>query len=325
MKRRQWSRELLKQKRIEDEKKIKQYRSLVDTVLNLKETQIYTKDSLKLSKEVLQWNPEFNTVWNFRRDIIENVKGQLDVTFWEDELNFTMAELKKFPKVYWIWNHRVWVLKNHIDSSLKIWQRELIIVNKLLDMDARNFHGWHYRRRIIKVIEDRTGKSNDHEELELTTQKINKNISNFSAWHQRVQLITRMNDTDEFENRKEFITNEIDYITNAMFTDAEDQSVWFYMEWFLEYEMVSKVLNHNEYTTILNKFQSNILIINEDDKEFSGKENPWCLKMLIIIEKLQTNLGIEIKDGKSKEWIAKLIEADPLRKNRYLYLLHEEK
>ena len=94
-------------------------------------------------------------MWNFRRDIISNIAEQeLDTQFWNDELMFTMEQLKRFPKVYWIWNHRVWLLQNYPIAGAEIWKRELAIVNKMLQLDEYKLsrlalqknNCWSYRK-----------------------------------------------------------------------------------------------------------------------------------------------------------------------------------
>ncbi|CCE65877.1 hypothetical protein TPHA_0N00960 [Tetrapisispora phaffii CBS 4417] len=319
VKRRQWNQELLEQKKLNDAKNINNYRRLTSTILGLKEKKEYSLDNLQKSKELLKINPEFNAVWNFRRDSIIALKEQLEAKFWEEELDFVMAELKIYPKVYWIWGHRVWVLNNYPGSPVSIWKRELLIVSKLLELDARNYHGWHYRRIVISSIENRTGESMDKEEFEYSSNKINNNISNFSAWHQRANMIPAMFANNEIEDKKKFIDDELKYITNAMYTDAEDQSVWIYIKWFLNSDIVSNTYTTEEYVKMIDDVKQNILIINQDDLDFSGKENAWCLKMLIVIEEISKRFGSQ-EECRTQEYVKKLIEIDPLRKNRYLHL-----
>jgi geranylgeranyl transferase type-2 subunit alpha len=62
----------------------------------------------------------------------------------------TTAVLKQHPKVYWIWNHRHWCLAQvppgpGADGTpdaqgwrQKNWERELFVVERMLDADARN-------------------------------------------------------------------------------------------------------------------------------------------------------------------------------------------
>ncbi len=64
-------------------------------------------------------------------------------------------------------------------------------------------------------------------------------------------------------------------------------------------------------------------MINEDELEFSGKENTWCLKLLLVIQQIQKSEGIDIEDH-TKIYLEKLLTVDPLRKNRYKHLLKLE-
>lgn len=315
---------MLKQKKVQDQKKIADYRKLVKKVLDSRDGHIYDLNSLKDTTQLLQANPEYNAAWNYRRDIIVHLESELDLQFWGNELLFTLSQLRQYPKVYWIWNHRLWVLSHHLDSSVKVWEEELQMVSKLLVMDARNFHGWLYRRIIVKNIERITGRRRDEEELAYTTENINKNISNFSAWHQRTVLLSEMFARGEIENETKFIQDEFSYITNAMFTDAEDQSVWFYIKWFIKNSIVYDTLESDEYISLLQELRNNITVINQDDFDFSGKQNNWCLKILIVLNDILKDLGV-CTEIHNREYLAQLIEADPLRKKRYLYLLNKTK
>jgi hypothetical protein len=65
------------------------------------------------------------------------------------ELSMTTTALKAHPKVYWIWNHRQWCLENVPEGpgqegaqiygwKKSNWDRELFVVEKMLDADPRN-------------------------------------------------------------------------------------------------------------------------------------------------------------------------------------------
>lgn len=51
------------------------------------------------------------------------------------------------PKSYSAWHHRKWVLGYGLSSL----EAELVLVEMLLDMDSRNFHGWAYRRFVAQA------------------------------------------------------------------------------------------------------------------------------------------------------------------------------
>lgn len=294
---------------------------MTSIVLKLKGLKEYNETSLMNTTTLLRLNPEFSTVWNYRKTIISNLRNKLDNAFWNVELAFTMEQLKIFPKTYCIWNHRVWCLTYYSDTPLKIWNHELKIVEDLLKMDSRNFHGWHYRRFIISNISKFSDEMLEMTEFDFTTSMINKNISNYSAWHQRSKLIPQMFSTNQIKDKEKFILDEMDYIINAMFTDSEDQSVWFYVKWFIKDASIMDHLDHKKYTFLLTRLYDSISVINEDELSFSNKDNIWCLKTLIVIESIQKDLKVNIESHSAK-FLRRLIIADPLRKNRYLYLLN---
>ena len=166
-----------------------------------------------------------------------------------------------------------------------------------------------------------TGEPMDEEEFQYVTQKINEDISNYSAWHQRALLLMRLASREDIDTgaKTELIRNEVNYITNAMFTDADDQSVWFYIKWFLRNGDILEFFSRDDYVKMLDDLVENIRMINNDELEFSGKDNNWCLKALNIIEGIQLKLGLHI-ERHSKEYLAKLEGEDPYRKEMYEYL-----
>jgi geranylgeranyl transferase type-2 subunit alpha len=112
------------------------------------------------------------------------------------DLQFLFSLLLKFPKCYWIWNHRLWLLEQATlrlppATARRLWGEELGLVGKMLTRDSRNFHGWGYRRTVIASLESKAlnGNSMAQAEFDYTTKMIGLNLSNFSAWHNRSKLI----------------------------------------------------------------------------------------------------------------------------------------
>lgn len=110
----------------------------------------YDEESLELAARLLALNPEIYTVWNFRRDAVADVlaAGGADaLAASARELAVTQRALMRNPKSYAAWHHRRWVVGHRLDSL----EAEMALVEKLLEADDRNFHGWGYRLFIAKV------------------------------------------------------------------------------------------------------------------------------------------------------------------------------
>jgi len=132
----------------------------------------------------------------------------------------TMSALKAHPKVYWIWNHRRWCLANvpagpgtlegealFLGWKQTAWDKELFVVEKMLDADPRNctvsslsiicleliwtmsVHAWNYRRYVLGSM---PVPRSEVSELAYTRSKIESNFSNFSAWHQRSKVLSSL-------------------------------------------------------------------------------------------------------------------------------------
>ena len=141
-----------------------------------------------------------------------------------DELALTTSQLKLHPKVYGIWNHRRWCLTNVPDGPSDdnrdgwrqaYWNKELFVVEKMLDADARNckptcnlwvknstqerlVHAWNYRRYVLANM---PMKRPAQAELTFTKRKIEANFSNFSAWHQRSKVLTCLWEAGQLDPR----------------------------------------------------------------------------------------------------------------------------
>ncbi|KAG5653259.1 hypothetical protein H0H81_001419 [Sphagnurus paluster] len=153
-----------------------------------------------------------------------------------------MAALRAHPKVYWIWNHRRWCLENTPRGPVSVvesesfgwkkanWDKELFVVEKMLDADPRNFHAWDYRRYVIASMPvPRPEKS----ELAYTSRKIEANISNFSAWHQRSKVLTSLLylETDPGED-KDLVESEITAIQELLDEQPDSKCMFFIFNWY---------------------------------------------------------------------------------------------
>lgn len=255
----------------------------------------------------------------------------------------------------------MWCLQELATSNEANWAFELGIVSKLLELDARNYHGWQYRRFVVESMEDskRQNASNEDEyatellditfkEYQYTTAKINNNISNFSAWHNRSKVIPKLyklwklhgQNSDQyrelvttFQSPYAILIHELELIKTGMYMDADDTSIWLYLQWLLTDQLFVDDLSKREdgddgkksFRSILEEELSIIEELNELEKDDhpENKDHVWCLKSIIVIKKLITKelvdkeqqLKVELE---IKEAFEKLIELDLIRKGRYV-------
>ncbi|KAI9913256.1 hypothetical protein PsorP6_005844 [Peronosclerospora sorghi] len=127
------------------------------------------------------------------------------------------AHLQRNPKSYSSWFQRKWI----IDRGLGDFNKEIALCDQLLNFDERNFHCWNYRRHVCKLA----GVSRE-DQFAFTTQKIEQNISNYSALHHRSITLPDPLTVD-------VLLDEIALVQQAVFTEPDDQSAWFYYHWLV--------------------------------------------------------------------------------------------
>lgn len=317
---------------------------------------------MQLTSRLLGQNPEYYTIWNYRRIILQDVfakelnsgndaalgtsaesndaqaaqeagltLAQQEISLLiKEDLQFLIPLLKQFPKCYWIWNHRSWLLStatSHLPTSTtaQLWQAESGLVSKMLALDSRNFHGWGYRRTVVAEIERLSGQSTAESEFEYTTKMIQTNLSNFSAWHYRSQLIPRLLSERDAgsEERTKFLDDEFELITRALYTDPYDQSLWFYHQ----YLMSTLDLSNKQSSSILDPC-SNAERIHYLEQEIDsvkdmleGAEDcKYIYQALLEYSKryLDVEAGNEkITTKEMTDWLRELRKIDSLREGRW--------
>ncbi|KAL1910453.1 Rab geranylgeranyltransferase [Sporothrix stenoceras] len=254
------------------------------------------------------------------------------------ELHFTIPLLLEFPKCYWIWSYRLWVLEQavirlDVARARRIWEDELALDSKMLTKDRRNFHAWGYRRQVIERLESKelsldggkTTTSLVESEFAYTTKMIHQDLSNFSAWHNRSKLIPRLlaeRNADDLA-RKAFLEEELGIIREALNVGPEDQSLWFYHQ-FLMLELTEYIgrpsivphLSLEERMTYIARELDDIrdLLSDYDDVK-------WIYEALfeytLAVAKMEERPLAENERTDVEEWLAQLRKLDPKRNGRW--------
>ncbi|KAI1371725.1 protein prenylyltransferase [Hypoxylon crocopeplum] len=264
--------------------------------------------------------------------IVDGEGVEADVNVIQSELAFTIPLLLEFPKCYWIWKYRKWLLEQAIArlpaaAARKIWEAELALASKMLTKDRRNFHAWGYRRYVVAALESPAlgGRSMVEDEFAYTTKMIRVDLSNFSAWHNRSQLILRLLKERGADDaaRKTFLEEELGLVRNALDVGPEDQSLWYYHQY-----VMSQILNHvgrptiapalavAERATYVTREIDNIKDLLEDYDDVK-----WIYEALleytIALRGLGEYEGKESRVENPQQWLAKARALDPMRAGRW--------
>ncbi|CAA7411040.1 unnamed protein product [Spirodela intermedia] len=214
--------------------KAEKLRQLQSQLLRNHNDRIYNKEALEICSKLLEVNPEVYTAWNYRKLAVQsNLEscGDHEVvqSIVNQELKIAEIALRRNPKCYGAWQHRKWIL--NLGSDKADFDQEFRLLDQLLKADSRNFHGWNHRRFVVALKNVK-----EEEELNFTTEKINTNFSNYSAWHNRSVILSHLmkQNAPGFDPREKVLTEELEFIHQALFTDPDDQSGWFYHLWLLD-------------------------------------------------------------------------------------------
>ncbi|KAL7931759.1 protein prenylyltransferase [Trichoderma chlorosporum] len=341
------------EQRLQDLEKIKKYRSLETQIRTQVSSGSYTLDVFELTTKLLRQNPEYYTIWNIRRRCLiacllsgaadhtasepqggtPDAKNQdSDGQVLQSEIAFTMPLLMEFPKCYWIWNFRQWLLSQAIQrlplpAARKIWETELGLVSKMLNRDQRNYHAWGYRRLVVAQLEssELDGKSMAEDEFAYTTKMIGQSLSNFSAWHNRSLLIPKVLEQRAADDkaRAAFLGKELDLVRDALNVGPEDQSLWYYHQYLVSQivgdgtsQTITPALTVDEKITYLKHEIDEIKDLLEDYADIK-----WIYEALseytVALERLQRTSGKSAEAGDLQVFLSKLRTLDPMRTGRW--------
>ncbi|OQO09231.1 hypothetical protein B0A48_06123 [Cryoendolithus antarcticus] len=360
-----------------EQRQIAEYKGLEKDVIDRIKGKDFSNDTFQATSRLLQQNPEYHTIWNHRRILLQDVfrrelasgnsavittqadeahngdvqaASKAGLTLAQQEISLLLSEdlafliplLKQYPKCYWIWNHRAWLLAKATEllpvrTASQMWRGELALVSKMLVLDSRNFHAWSYRRSTVEQIELLEGKSLAEDEFAYTTKMVNTNLSNFSAWHNRGQLLPRLlherQATDE--ERKTTFDAELELITRALYTDPYDQSLWFYHQYLTSTLVISSSSDANgdaRRTNILAAPISHVTSIAYLEQEIAsiedmldGAEDCKYIYQALLeysqrLQELADGSTDIVEPSKMASWLDEVRKLDPLREGRWLDL-----
>jgi geranylgeranyl transferase type-2 subunit alpha len=295
-----------------------------------------------LTWKLLKKNPEYYTIWNHRRLILlhhldapaESTTASLKASTQDaivNDLHFTVPLLISYPKCYWIWNYRRWLLEEaerRLDNAIarRLWEEELGLVGKMLTRDERNFHGWSYRRFVVSKLEAlRTDEEGSlvEQEFAYTDKMIKAKLQNFSALHYRSKLLPSMLHERKADRkaRKDILQQELSNMQEALI-DPFNQSAWFYHQFLMsslgddlpKEQRIAQDLSTAEQVEIYEQEIERIQEIEEDVDDCK-----WVYEALIRYTLAYSTIegSQPIDHDELLSWLQKLYQLDPMRKGRW--------
>ncbi|KAK8078304.1 geranylgeranyl transferase type-2 subunit beta [Apiospora saccharicola] len=275
-----------------------------------------------------------------RKEDVDDEKADVaaDTAIIQSELAFTIPLLIEFPKCYWIWGYRSFLL-SVCDAILPagaardFWVAELALDSKMLTKDRRNFHAWSYRRFIVSALESTAKTDGDAS----TTAKKSMTESELAsicptsapgttAANSRHGFWTRGGADDAA--RKKFLDQELELARDGLNVGPEDQSLWYYHQFLMD-QVIAVGANDQEAKGLIAPHLS-----LADRREFLDREVTEIKDLLedyadvkLIYEALleyamaYRAMGESEADTANQDemmvWLVKLRELDPLRRGRW--------
>ncbi|CAI2370270.1 unnamed protein product [Moneuplotes crassus] len=223
--------------------KLKKVEKINKGFLEKRKAKEYTEKTLEMTMKMAALSPDFDTIWNYRREIITHLnkekKPDEQYKFFLTELMGLVKLMKENPKSYTLWGHRQWVIleglkieKFMTEEQLKpvgggILNNEIKLCDKMLTADERNFHCWNYRSWVVNT------QLSQYDEIEKAVLMKAKLKSKESAKEGEGETETTEEETkEEAYNAEEMklrkLNEEFDMTTKMAEKNFSNFSAWHY-------------------------------------------------------------------------------------------------
>ncbi|RIA81329.1 hypothetical protein C1645_810106 [Glomus cerebriforme] len=100
----------------------------------------------------------------------------------------------KHTKHSTIWFHRKWIIQQHVPSDDISWQHEIDITRRVAELYPKNYYAWTYRHWILLKISDDSLHSQSFfvDELKIMKIWVQKNISDYSGFQHLQRCLIRL-------------------------------------------------------------------------------------------------------------------------------------
>ena len=315
------------------------------------------EDELKLTAACLQRNPKAYAAWFHRKWAVRHwllttgtagsANEEQRSALLQTELGLCASFLDRDERNFHCWNYRRYVVALILDASLLdkadnnidldgSWKsvRDAVVMGPQLAIDTDRSEakeGQVPPESIDEIIRS---------EFEYTSERIEKNFSNCSAFHYRSKLIDLVLDADlreesisrneegeAYQVRLDMSRGELEMIQNAVFTEPDDQTAWWYHRFVLAWARPKPVKNWTDQDAAAEAIESFAEVLEEEKesiRELVEAEGGKCKWGLLALHMVLTEL-MDLDDNSDRESLVKeandcidqLTALDPDRATRY--------
>jgi len=248
-----------------------------------KPTKIDPDTLLLWTMAILLINPEIETVWNARKDLLCQ-----NLLLPEDELKFCDVVLSRKPKSSQAFAHRKWVLlrlkKNQISTCVlqQIIDHEFFLCTRVANSYPNNYYAWCHRSWIIQEILHCCLKTVS-EELIRMEDWITSHVSDYSGFHYRQFLISCF-------HYKPSVTYPSECpLHNAASDSTENVKCSFHN------------VSNEDILLFSSYLKKELLLLSELQMVYQGHETLWNHRRYILQEVNKMNLSENLLRGDMKE------------------------
>jgi geranylgeranyl transferase type-2 subunit alpha len=324
----------------------------------------YISEELSLTRKCLERNPKAYGAWFHRKwSVMESIQRKVSssstasassessaLSLLQHELQLTEQFLNLDERNFHCWSYRRFVVGCMCGNT----SGEIIL------MDGSVLFGPQVGNACTKQEQDQIGisKTTDvsqaavtstpvvtltapqiqsilNSEFDFTTHKIRQNFSNGSAFHYRSKLLPHVHSSTAVHSVVS-LADELELAHNAMFTEPDDQTAWWYYDFLLtEYgspcgSSASMTIGRNtdqddghERTERIDLEQEKELL--EELLEAEGGQSKWALLALYhVLSYMEGDDNNEQRESRRCEILEALQELDPDRRVRYQDMMRKK-
>ncbi|CDW83060.1 geranylgeranyl transferase type-2 subunit alpha [Stylonychia lemnae] len=294
-KKRQAKQELSEEQKKEIEVKLKKILTINQTLLKKRANKDFDRASLEQTEKFSSLSPDFQTLWNYRREIIEhifnteykemtpeNLKAKYEFVF--KELEFLVKSIMRSPKSYTLWFHRQWIIQKGLEvEQTQVAQQIQQSLEKKDDEENKEPQMQLQEERRAELLKQLSVSKVLEFELKLCDKMLGMDERNFHCWNYRLLISlqylqekeSRLSQFDEearLKIKNQFLEKECQMAETLIKKNFSNFSAWHYRSKLMP--IMYKTVN-TDYLIPFDKIQDDLALLKHAFFTDPKDQSPW--------------------------------------------------